>query len=145
MPWAMLVPLGVFAMLVAFSYFETRAAIADREARSRELLAAMEKGVPLPAEPAKVPQPPALTGHPLKSALAVLAVGVALWLGLAPGHRVWGMVVTALGIAGLLHWVAAGKRDWKQQREMEEEMHRAYLQYVKSLTGASTSGDGPHA
>ena len=96
---------------------------------------------------AEPPKPPERASHPLKATLAFLAVGIALWVGLAPDHRVWGMVVTALGIAGLCHWFVAGKDEWKRQRAMEEEMHLAYVQYLKALaSGAgSASGDGPTA
>jgi hypothetical protein len=41
-----MVPLGVFAMLVAGWYIQTRAAVAHVEALSRERVAAIEKGVP---------------------------------------------------------------------------------------------------
>ncbi len=97
-----MVPLGVFAMLVAGWYLQTRANIAYVEALSRERVAAIEKGVPLPEKEAEPPKLPERASHPLKPTLAVLAVGIALWVGLAPDHRVWGMVVTAFGIAGLL-------------------------------------------
>jgi hypothetical protein len=58
----LLIPLGVFAMLVAFSYLETRTAIANREAVSREYLAAIEKGLPPPAQ--KDPLPTLPGRHP---------------------------------------------------------------------------------
>ena len=109
-------------------------------------VAAIEKGVPLPEEKAaELPKPPERAGHPLKPTLAALAVGIALWAGLAPDHRLWGMVVTAFGIAGLVHWFVAGKDDWKLQRAMEEEMHLAYVQYLKALSSAAAPGDGPTA
>ena len=78
-----MVPLGVFAMLVAGWDIQTRAAIAHVEAISRERVAAIEKGRPLPEEP-EPPKPPEGAGHPLKPTLASLAVGIALLLGLAP-------------------------------------------------------------
>jgi len=46
-----MVPLGVFAMLVAGWYIQTRAAIAHVEAISRERVAAIEKGVLLRISP----------------------------------------------------------------------------------------------
>ena len=84
-------------------YIQTGAAIARVEAISRECVAAIERGVPLPEREPEPPKPPERAGHPLKPTLASLAVGIALLLGLAPSHRVWGMVVTALGIAGVCH------------------------------------------
>ncbi len=141
-----LIPLGVFAMLVAGWYLQTRTNIAQLEALSRVRVAAIEKGVPLPEEKAaELPKPPERAGHPLKPTLAALAVGIALWVGLAPDHRLWGMVVTAFGIAGLGHWFVAGKDDWKRQRAMEEEMHLAYVQYLNALSSAAAPGDGPTA
>jgi hypothetical protein len=140
-----LIPLGVFAMLVAGWYLQTRANIAHVEALSRERVAAIERGVPLPEKEAELPKPPERVSHPLKPTLAVLAVGIALWVGLAPDHRLWGMVVTAFGIAGLCHWFVAGKNEWKRQQAMEEEMHAAYVQYLKALAHASASGNGPQA
>ena len=140
-----MVPLGVFAMLVAGWYLQTRANIAYLEALSRERVAAIEKGVPLPEKAAEPPKLPERAGHPLKPTLAVLAIGIALWAGLPADHRVWGMVVTAFGFAGLCHWVIAGKDEWKRHRAMDDEMHQAYVQYLKALSSASASGDGPKA
>ena len=105
-----MIPLGVFAMLVAGWYLQTRTNIADVEALSRVRVAAIEKGVPLPEEKAaELPKPPERASHPLKPTLAALAVGIALWVGLAPDHRLWGMVVTAFGIAGLVSLVRRGQ------------------------------------
>ena len=140
-----MVPLGVFAMLVAGWYIQTRAAIAQVEALSRERVAAIEKGVPLPEREPEHPKPPERAGHPLKPTLATLAVGIALLVGLAPNHRVWGMVVTALGIAGVCHWLVAGRNEWQQQQVMEEEMHRAYVDYLKARATSAASGDGAGA
>jgi len=137
-----LIPLGVFAMLVAGWYIQTRAQIAQMEALSRERVAALEKGVPLPEQDPEPPKPPERAGHPLKSTFAVVAVGIALWLGLAPDHRVWGMVVTAFGAAGLAHWWVAGKAEWTRQRAMEDDMHVAYVEYLKSLARGSAPVDG---
>ena len=137
-----MVPLGVFAMLVAGWYIQTRAAIATMEALSRERLAAIEKGVPPPAPPPEHPKPPERAGHPLKPTLATLAVGIALLIGLAPNHRVWGMVVTGLGIAGVCHWFAVGRNEWRRQQGMEEEIHRAYVDYLKAQARSASSADG---
>ncbi len=140
-----LVTLGVFAMLVAGWYLQTRANIAHVEALSRERVAAIEKGVPLPEKEAEPPKLPERASHPLKPTLAVLAVGIALWVGLASDHRVWGMVVTAFGVAGLCHWFVAGKDEWKRHQAMDDEMHLAYVQYLKALASVAASGDGPKA
>ncbi len=140
-----LVPLGVFAMLVAGWYIQSRMAIAQLQALAQERVAAIEKGVPLPPRETEPPEPPVRAGHPLKPTLSVLAVGIALWVGLSADHRVWGMVVAAFGIAGLCHWLVAGSDDWKRQRVMEEEMHQAYIEYLKALASASASADGPKA
>ena len=140
-----LVPLGVFGMLVAGWYIQSRMAIAHLQALSQVRVAAIEKGLPLPEPEKELPKPPDRTGHPLKPTLSVLAVGVALWVGLSPDHRVWGMVVTALGIAGLVHWFVAGSNEWKRQSAMDEEMQQAYVQYLKALASASASANGPEA
>lgn len=145
MDTAFLVPLGVFAMLVAGWYIQTRAAIAHVEAMSRERIAAIEKGVPLPQPAPEHPKPPERGNHPLKATLATLAVGIALLLGLAPDHRVWGMVVAALGIAGVCHWLVAGRHEWQRQQVMEDEMHRAYVEYLKARAAPAALGDGADA
>jgi len=137
-----MVPLGVFAMLVAGWYIQTRAAIAHVEALSRERVAAIEKGVPLPEREPAYPKPPERTRHPLGPTFATLAVGIALLIGLAPSYRVWGMVVTALGVAGICHWFVAGRNEWQRQQVMEEELHRAYVEYLKSQATSAASGDG---
>jgi hypothetical protein len=139
-----LVPLGVFAMLVAGWYLQTRTNIAYLEALSKERVAAIEKGVPLPVKEVEPPKLPERANHPLKPTLGVLAVGIALWVGLAPNHRVWGMVVAAFGVASLCHWFVAGKDEWKRQVAMDEELHLAYVHYLKALASAA-SGDGPKA
>lgn len=143
MPWGILVPLGAFAMVVVLAYVESRTAIAEREAHSREVVASIEKGVPPPTPKEPQPQPPARSSHPLNAVLAVLAVGIALWAGAPPHHRLWGMVVTALGVASLVHWFIAGRDDWKRRQMMEDEMHRAFVQYLNALAGSPASGDGP--
>lgn len=135
------VPLGVFAMLVAGWYIQSRAAIAHLEALSRERVAAIEKGLPLPEREVEPPKPPERASHPLGPTIAALAVGIALWVGLAPDHRLWGMVVTAFGTAGLFHWFVAGKNEWKRQQARDEEMHRAYVEYLRALAGSASSGD----
>lgn len=132
-------------MLVAGWYIQTRAAIAQMEALSRERVAAIEKGAPLPEREHEHPKPPERAGHPLKLTLATLAVGIALLIGLAPNHRVWGMVVTALGIAGVCHWLVAGRAEWRRQQVMQEEIHRAYVDYLKAQTTAAASRDGVDA
>ena len=129
-------------MLVAGWYLQTRANIAHLEALSRERLAAIEKGVPLPEREPEPPKLPERAAHPLKPTLATLAVGIALLIGLAPNHRVWGIVVTALGIAGMCYWLVAGRSEWQRQQVMEEEMHRAYVEYLKALATSAASGDG---
>ena len=136
-----MVPLGVFAMLVAGWYIQTRAAIAHVEALSRERVAAIEKGVALPEPAPEPPKPPERAGHPLKPTLATLAVGIALLVGLAPVYRVWGMAVIALGIAGVSHWFLAGRNEWRRQQVMEEEIHRAYVDYLKAQARSAASGD----
>jgi hypothetical protein len=137
-----MIPLGVFAMLVAGWYIQTRAAIAHVEALSRERVAAIEKGVPLPEPKPDPPKPPERESHPLKATFAILAVGIALLIGLAPNHRVWGIVVTALGIAAVCHWLVAGKNEWQRHEVMHEEMHRAYVEYLKAQATPAASGDG---
>ena len=142
MDTGVLIPLGVFAMLVAGWYIQTRAAIAYQEAISRERVAAIEKGVSLPEPKPNPPPPPVRANHPLKATFATLAVGIALLIGLAPNHRVWGTVVTALGIAGVCHWLVAGKSDWQRQQVMDDELQRAYVEYLKAQGPSAASGDG---
>jgi hypothetical protein len=55
------------------------------------------------------------------------------------------MVVTALGVAGVCHWLVAGRNEWHQQQVMEEEMHRAYVDYLKARATSAASGDGAGA
>ena len=105
-------------------------------------VAAIEKGVPVPDRKPEPPKPPERAGHPLKPTLAMLAVGVALLFGLPPNLRVWGMIVTALGLAGLWYWFVAGRNEWRRQQVMEEEAHRAYVEYLKALALSATPGDG---
>jgi hypothetical protein len=52
------------------------------------------------------------------------------------------MVVIALGIAGVSHWLVAGRHEWQRQQVMEEEMHRAYVEYLKARATSAASGDG---
>ena len=97
-----MVPLGVFAMLVAGWYIQSRMAIAHLQALAQERVAAIEKGVPLPPREPEPPEPPVRAGHPLKPTLSVLAVGIALWIGLSPRPPCLGYGGAAFGIAGLV-------------------------------------------
>jgi hypothetical protein len=137
-----MVPLGAFALLAAGWYIQARANIAQMEALSRERVAAMEKGLPVPAPDPVLPKPPERPSHPLKSTIAVMAIGIALWVGLPPEHRVWGMVVSAFGTAGLTHWLIAGREEWRRQQVLDQEMHDAYVHYLTARSSVSASRDG---
>ncbi len=138
-----LVPLGVFAMLVAGWFLESRAAIAHREALSRERLAALERGVPLPDEKPETPPLPERASDPLKPTLGLLAIGVPLWVWLHPEDRIWGVVITTLGAVGLIHWLLAGRHEWRRRQAQDDAIHRAYVAYLTAL--ASSRTDGPTA
>jgi hypothetical protein len=141
-----LVPLGVFAMLVAGWVLQSWTTIADRKALSRERLAALERGLPPPGEPSATGTPPTLperAGDPLKPTLALLAIGIPLWVWLEPDDRIWGVVLTALGAVGLGHWLLAGREAWRRMQAQDDELHRAYVAYLKGL--GSSRADGPTA
>ena len=107
--------------------------------------AAIEKGIPLPPRETELPNHLYSPDIPSSPLFRSLPLGSPSGFGFSPDHRVWGMVVAAFGIAGLCHWFIAGKDDWARQRVMDEEMHQAYVEYLKALASASASADGPKA
>lgn len=131
-----LVPLGVCGVIGLGGYLQTRAALHGMDLASKERLAALERGVALPPPAPQAPVAPTTRRHPLGSALAALAVGWALVSVLDAANRGWGAALAALGAAGLVHWLIAGKAEWERQLRLDEDIHRAYVRYLENAGAA---------
>jgi hypothetical protein len=106
-----------------------------RELLSRERLAAIEKGVPMPLE---LPEN-RRHKNPLRSALITVGVGIGLtvfFASITPAHEQgpWGLgiLIAMVGLGMLVHWFAGGKAEWQKQRELDEELQRAYIDRLKA-------------
>lgn len=129
-----------FVALVIWLVFRT---VARRhEVLSRERLAALERGVPLPPEAF-------LEGHirrprnTLRTGMVELAVGIGAVIMLVaakPGSGLWGagVVVTLLGVANIAYWFIRGRREWEEARAVELELARARA----AAMSRRTEGDG---
>ncbi len=83
--------------------------------RNQERLAAIEKGVALPAEPGEDRPHPSAShwGHPLYRATRLLFIGAGLALALyvtaGPKAAVWGGFVAFIGLGHLVYWLFVGR------------------------------------
>jgi hypothetical protein len=123
----------LFGFIVPLTFFCIALLTGRRkdEMRSRERLAAAERGIPAALlERPKYRQ----QMSPLAGALVVLAVGVgfsfALW---QSGEREWGWgaVPALIGMVLLIHWLAGGRDAFQRQQELNEETQRAYIDLLR--------------
>ena len=130
---ALLIPFVGMALGGFISYFLTAQAKAEREMLHRERLAAIEKGLDVPLFDIKEPKE---RTSPLRSALVMLALGVGLCvpvLQYGPGAWMWGFLLALVGLAQLAHWFLGGSRQWSEERRLDEEMRRAYIERLRSF------------
>jgi hypothetical protein len=123
------------AVPVSIVYLIMKYARQRREMESRERLAAIEKGVDLP------PALPHLRrgGSPLAGALILMSAGVGVALALwniafqtgAPIPWAVGAIPGMIGVGMLVHWVLGGREEWQKQRELDEELKRAYIDRLR--------------
>jgi Flp pilus assembly protein TadB len=139
-PLLILIPLVaipvVMAVPILIVYLATRYSRQKREMLSRERLAAIEKGMDVP-----LIDPPTSRGRilsPLYGALITLGVGMGLtlfmWTIAGGYHGPWGVgiMITLVGIAMLAHWILEGREQWRRDRDLDEELKRAYIERLRS-------------
>ncbi len=128
---AVVVSLGAPVLIV---YFALKFAQHRREMLNKERMMAIEKGFDVP-----LLDTPKVAGStsPLSTALVLIAVGVGATLALLPmigfrGPALLPAVAAAAGLAKLIHWFLGGKEEWTRQRELDEELRRAYVDRLRS-------------
>ncbi len=127
----LLVPLGALAFLAFVISLLVKTASRRRNALSRERMAALERGMPLPPEAFLNVQRP----HPrnsLKSGIVEIAVGSGLGLATlicCPESRLWGsgLAVIFIGLAHLIYWKIQGRREWEEARARELELAKRWV------------------
>jgi hypothetical protein len=138
--FAMLVPITALLVSPVIVYLALRHARERREILSRERLAAIEKGL-------DVLEPPMLErrSSPLYSGIVMVLGGAALTLAMRimmGFHSPWGfgLVVVFVGLGKMVHWFVGGREEWKQEKELDEELRRAYIDRLRR-TGITRTGD----
>ena len=132
---AILMPLGIVWVVSGLSRHK-------RELLSRERIAAIEKGLDVPLMEAP---DSSRKGNPFATGLATAAAGLGisafllvLRTSIPEMPAVWpaGLIPGFVGLSMLLHWKLGGKEEWEQQRELDNELRRAYIDRLRG-TGAS--------
>jgi hypothetical protein len=139
MEWVgFLIPITAILMPLGIVYVVSAAAKHKREVLSRERIVALEKGldVPLLDPPEKNKQ-----GSPLGVALATVGAGLGICITLKvlessipamPSVWAAGLVPMFVGLAMLVHWFAGGREEWKEQRELDNDLRRAYIDRLRN-------------
>ncbi len=130
---ALLIPFVGMALGGFVVYFLGAQTKAEREMLHRERLAAIEKGLDVPLFDIKEPKD---RTSPLRSALVMVALGLGLWLPVlhyGPGAWMWGFLLALIGLAQLAHWFLGGSRQWEDERRLDEDMRRAYIERLRSF------------
>jgi hypothetical protein len=136
--FAFLIPITAILMPLGIVYVVSEAAKHKREALSRERIVALEKGldVPLLDPPERIKQ-----GNPFAAGLATTAAGLGITIllkvlgaSIPAMPAVWpaGLIPMFVGLAMLVHWFAGGKQEWEEQRQLDLELRRAYIDRLRN-------------
>ncbi len=125
---SLLIPVVALIFVAVVIWLVFRAAAHRRELLSKERLAALEHGVPLP--PATFLE--GLRHRPrssLKTTAGVLGAGAGMTVALlicCPESRLWGWGVglIVVGLVHLAYWSIRGRREWEEARAREAELAR---------------------
>jgi hypothetical protein len=127
----MTVPIMALAISPVIVYLALKHARERREIQSRERLAAIEKGL-------DVLDPPVLTRRtsPLYSGIVMLLGGLALTVAMRimmGFYSPWGfgLVVVFVGLGKLVHWFVGGREEWKQEKELDDDLRRAFIERLR--------------
>jgi hypothetical protein len=125
---------GSMSLPVLIVYFALQYAQAKRELLSKERLAAIEKGLDVPL--LDMPKAEGRTS-PLGMAFILIAAGVgaSLALGVMMGFRgpvLFPAVAACVGVAMVVHWFAGGREYWERERQLDEDLRRAYIDRLRS-------------
>jgi hypothetical protein len=118
-----IIVIASIAAFVIVCTLSARAQVRHRELLHAERLAAIERGLPPPADaegpPPSPPQAAATAGNSLKTGLVCLGLGLGLLAALRLGgspYWPWGLVLAGLGAAHLVYWFTLGKALWEEAR-----------------------------
>jgi hypothetical protein len=137
------ITLGAIVAFILLSVVSSRSQDRDRGLRHKEIMAAIEKGVDVPAD--LLPEGSADKGsgpsNALKTGLISLGIGIGLVTALrlaGSGYWGWGLVVVGLGVAHLVYWFVLGKLEWEEARRADREAKEAR---VRSSSSRATAPD----
>jgi hypothetical protein len=116
------IPLSIPIIYLVLNYRKRRRLI---ELVHAERLAAIERGMEVPALPIEILGSPPISRSALLSGLIWLLVGLALMAGLHGldgdagfgGSYVWGLVPTAVGVAYLIYYFVEGRKHGQPPKE----------------------------
>ncbi len=114
-----------------------------RELLHKERLAAIERGVDVPAS-GELLRPP--TRRQLRTSITLVGIGAGLVLAaiLVVDHdarvtlNAFGAFVGAIGLAHLGYYLLVGRKEWRRAMNLHEEMAHAYFE---RLAAGSTTGE----
>lgn len=141
---SLLIPLIGMPVGLIVVWLTLKQAREERALLNRERMAAIERGLEVPLLDVLAKR----RTSPLRSALIVLASGLALSLPVldsGPGAWMWGFWLALVGLAMLVHWFVAGRREWERDRALDEELRSATIERLRSgpRVTASEAGRGP--
>ncbi len=127
---SVLMPLAALLFVAVIIWLVFRMAARQRAVLSRERMAAMERGIPLPPE-AFMDSHRRRPHNSLKAGLVELGVGAGLVVALViccPESRLWGwgLAVILIGLAHLVYWRLHGRREWEEARARELELAKSW-------------------
>jgi hypothetical protein len=146
MEWvAVLIPITAILMPLGIVALASNVAKQRRELLSRERIAAIEKGLDVPLLEAPEPRK---KGSPFAAALVTAGAGLGICIALKvlgaslpqmPSVWAAGLVPFFVGLGMLLHWSMYGKEEWRRDRELDEELRRAYIDRLRGSAAPSAA------
>lgn len=92
--------------------------------RNKERMAAIEKGIPLPANGGSSRHDDS-SHSSLRSGIVLLFMGIglalALWVNAGMDGAVWGVFVGLIGVGKLVYWAIAGRKEAVDSRDNADE------------------------
>ena len=126
--------LSVALVVVMAIVLRSRRHAQEREMLNRERMSALEKGINLPIleAPKNQSAPTAL-----QSGLVCIAVGLglAIFFNEVASQLIGiGVLVMLIGVANLVYWQLAGKKEWDARVQWQQSVGEAYLHYLAQLS-----------
>jgi len=126
---SLLIPVAAMVFVAIVIWLVFRMAARHREVLSRERMAALEHGVPLPPE-AFLESHRYRPRNSLKAGIIGGGLGAGVGAALAvyrPDSRLWawGLAIVLVAVAHLIYWRIRGRREWEEARALEIELAKA--------------------